>query len=97
MADAPGGKLYYTAFACGVSLLSSMSSLWSLQCRQVYGAATMNNTLCLGIFLLLVHVRKLRWEFSSEVIIILGEKLTPVQALSGLRALCLALQKRPPF
>ena len=43
-----------------------------LRCRQVYGAATLNNTLCLGIFLLLVHVRGLRWEFTSEVIVIIG-------------------------
>ena len=43
-----------------------------VMCPQVYGAATMNNTLCLGIFLLLVHVRGLRWEFTSEVIVIIG-------------------------
>ena len=33
---------------------------------------TMNNTLCLGLFLLVMHARGLRWEYSSEVIVILG-------------------------
>ena len=32
---------------------------------QVYGAATMNNTLCLGLFLLVMHIRTLPWTYSS--------------------------------
>nr|CAB3449460.1 unnamed protein product [Digitaria exilis] len=36
----------------------------------VYGAVTMNNTLCLAVFLALVYVRGLTWDFSSEVLII---------------------------
>lgn len=38
---------------------------------QLYGAATMNNTLCLGIFALLVYARDLQWEFSAEVTVII--------------------------
>lgn len=43
----------------------------SLTYSQVYGAITMNNTLCLGVFLLLVYLRGLVWEFSSEVTVII--------------------------
>lgn len=35
------------------------------------GAATMNNTFCLLIFLLIVYVKKLEWTFSAETISIL--------------------------
>ncbi|KAL5670864.1 hypothetical protein ACJX0J_015170, partial [Zea mays] len=37
----------------------------------VYGGVTMNNTLCLGVFLALIYFRNLTWDFSSEVLIIL--------------------------
>jgi len=37
----------------------------------IYGAATMNNTMCLSIFLALVFARGLVWEFSAEVLSIL--------------------------
>ena len=37
----------------------------------LYGAATMNNTLCLGIFYALVYFRSLEWVFSSETLAIL--------------------------
>ncbi|CAD5195931.1 unnamed protein product [Musa acuminata subsp. malaccensis] len=37
---------------------------------QIYGAVTMNNTLCLAVFLALVYVRQLAWDFSAEVLII---------------------------
>ncbi len=33
----------------------------------MYGAVTMNNTLCLGLFLGIVYYRGLDWDFSSEV------------------------------
>jgi Ca2+/Na+ antiporter len=39
----------------------------SLTFSQIYGAITMNNTLCLAIFLALVYLRDLTWDFSSEV------------------------------
>ncbi len=34
--------------------------------KQVYGAVTMNNTLVLGLFLLVVSLRGLDWVYSSE-------------------------------
>ena len=33
---------------------------------QVYGAVAMNNTMCLGLFLLVIWYRGLDWDFSSE-------------------------------
>jgi len=38
---------------------------------QLYSGVTMKNTLCLGVFLSLIYVRNLAWEFSSEVLIVL--------------------------
>jgi len=32
----------------------------------------MNNTLCLGLFLLVMHIRALPWTYSSEVITTVG-------------------------
>ncbi|GAB2229895.1 hypothetical protein Droror1_Dr00014151 [Drosera rotundifolia] len=43
----------------------------SLTFSELYGAATMNNVLCLSVFLALVYIRDLTWDFSSEVLIIL--------------------------
>jgi Ca2+/Na+ antiporter len=38
----------------------------SLTYGQIYGAATMNNTMVLGIFFTLVYAKGLYWEFSAE-------------------------------
>ncbi|KAG0500475.1 hypothetical protein HPP92_000547 [Vanilla planifolia] len=43
----------------------------SLTFSEVYGGVTMNNTLCLAVFLALVYLRHLTWDFSAEVLIIL--------------------------
>ncbi|KAF3326862.1 Sodium/calcium exchanger protein [Carex littledalei] len=43
----------------------------SLTFSEIYGGVTMNNTLCLAVFLALVYVRGLTWDFTSEVLIIL--------------------------
>ncbi|KAB1216626.1 hypothetical protein CJ030_MR4G007832 [Morella rubra] len=43
----------------------------SLTFSEIYGAVTMNNVLCLSVFLALVYVRGLTWDFSAEVLIIL--------------------------
>uniref|UniRef100_A0ACD5VZ54 Uncharacterized protein n=1 Tax=Avena sativa TaxID=4498 RepID=A0ACD5VZ54_AVESA len=43
----------------------------SLTFSEIYGGATMNNTLCLGVFLALIYFRDLTWDFSSEVLVIL--------------------------
>ncbi|KAK8939453.1 hypothetical protein KSP40_PGU004676 [Platanthera guangdongensis] len=42
----------------------------SLTFSEVYGGATMNNTLCLAVFLALVYFRHLAWDFSAEVLVI---------------------------
>lgn len=43
----------------------------SMTYSQIYGGVTMNNTLCLAIFLAIVYIRGLVWDFSSEVLVIL--------------------------
>ncbi|CAM6118451.1 unnamed protein product [Calypogeia fissa] len=43
----------------------------SMTYSQIYGAVTMNNTLCLAVFLAIVYARGLVWDFSSEVLVIL--------------------------
>ncbi|BBH01700.1 hypothetical protein Prudu_012058 [Prunus dulcis] len=41
----------------------------SLTYSQLYGSATMNNVLCLSVFLALVYFRGLEWDFSAEVLV----------------------------
>ncbi|GAB4849422.1 hypothetical protein Ancab_004217 [Ancistrocladus abbreviatus] len=41
----------------------------SLTFSELYGAVTMNNVLCLSVFLALVYVRGLTWDFSAEVLV----------------------------
>ncbi|XP_042486262.1 sodium/calcium exchanger NCL-like [Macadamia integrifolia] len=43
----------------------------SLTFSEIYGAVTMNNLLCLAVFLAIVYTRQLTWDFSSEVLVIL--------------------------
>ncbi|CAI0441010.1 unnamed protein product [Linum tenue] len=43
----------------------------SLTFSELYGAVTMNNVLCLSVFLAIVYIRGLVWDFSSEVLVIL--------------------------
>ncbi|RZC82084.1 hypothetical protein C5167_044654 [Papaver somniferum] len=43
----------------------------SLTYSEIYGAVTMNNILCLSVFLALVYARGLSWDFSAEVLVIL--------------------------
>lgn len=43
----------------------------SMTYSQIYGAASMNNTMCLGIFFALVYFRGLVWSFSAETLSIL--------------------------
>ncbi|XP_062218736.1 sodium/calcium exchanger NCL2-like [Phragmites australis] len=42
----------------------------SLTFSEIYGAVTMNNTLCLAVFLALIYMRGLTWDFSAEVLVI---------------------------
>lgn len=44
-------------------------------CAQIYGAVTLNNTLCLGVFLLIVHYKQLTWTYTSEVATLVGVPL----------------------
>jgi hypothetical protein len=46
---------------------------------QVYGAVTLNNTLCLGLFLLVVHYRQLEWVYTSEVLVTVGATTMQLQ------------------
>eukprot|EP00803_Ostreobium_quekettii_P010909 evm.model.scf_1988.1 EVM.evm.TU.scf_1988.1 scf_1988:1312-9743(+) len=39
----------------------------NLTFSQVYGMVTMNNTMCLGLFLLVVFVQDLPWDYTAEV------------------------------
>ncbi|XP_010535054.1 PREDICTED: uncharacterized protein LOC104810447 [Tarenaya hassleriana] len=43
----------------------------SLTFSELCGGVTMNNILCLSVFLALVYARELTWNFSSEVLVIL--------------------------
>ncbi|KAJ3679700.1 hypothetical protein LUZ60_017711 [Juncus effusus] len=43
----------------------------SLTFSQIYGGVTMRNTLCLAVFLALVYIRDLTWDFTSEALIIM--------------------------
>ena len=54
-----------------VFALKKKKSNTTLVYGQLYGAATMNNTLVLGIFFALIFFRGLVWEFSAETISIL--------------------------
>ena len=40
---------------------------------QIAGGVTMNNTMCLGLFLLVVWYKGLEWTYTSEVIATVGE------------------------
>ena len=47
----------------------------TIGCESLIGAACMNNTFCLSIFLLLVFVRGLAWRFSAETLSIIAVEL----------------------
>ncbi|KAF5181198.1 Calcium-binding ef-hand [Thalictrum thalictroides] len=42
----------------------------SLTFSEIYGSVTIHNLLCLAVFLAIVYVRDLTWDFSAEVLII---------------------------
>lgn len=56
----------------------------SMTYSQIYGGVTMNNTLCLAIFLAIVYYRGLTWDFSSEVLVILVATVV-IGALASVR------------
>lgn len=47
----------------------------TISLAALQGAACMNNTFCLGIFLALVYFKSLKWEFSAETISIVFVEL----------------------
>lgn len=47
----------------------------TIGCESLIGAACMNNTFCLAIFLLLIFTRGLAWRFSAETLSILVVEL----------------------
>ncbi|CAI5463408.1 unnamed protein product [Closterium sp. Yama58-4] len=57
--------------SCLIFAMKRRKRTISLTYSQVYGAISMNNTMCLGTFLALVYFRSLNWQFSAEVTIIL--------------------------
>ena len=44
----------------------------SLTYSQIYGAVTMNNTMCLGLFLVVMRAKGLEWTFTSETICVVA-------------------------
>ena len=51
---------------------------------QLFGAATMNNTLCLAIFTALVYFKDLEWVYGAEVLcIVLVEWVVGIVSLSS--------------
>eukprot|EP01136_Pigoraptor_vietnamica_P022672 Opistho-1_new@74074 len=55
----------------------------SMTYGQLYGAATMNNTFCLGIFAALVYFRKLYWNYAAETtVIVLAQFIVGALAIS---------------
>ena len=64
---------------------------------QVYGAVTMNNTMCLGLFLMVVAHRSLAWTFSSETVPTTAQAMPQTNASTNSRILCMSgrpLQRR---
>lgn len=57
-------------FAMGKTNVSMGLTLSSL-----YGAASMNNTFCVAIFLALICIRELPWRYTAEVITIISVEL----------------------
>jgi len=47
----------------------------TIGCESLIGAACMNNTFCLSIFLILIYANNFRWHFSAETISILFVEL----------------------
>jgi len=43
----------------------------SVTFSQIYAAVTLNNTLCLGVLLIMVYIRGLKWDYTAEVACIL--------------------------
>ncbi|KAF5478600.1 hypothetical protein F2P56_005143 [Juglans regia] len=82
-ADATGIPSFFVSFIAlplatnsreAVSTITSASHdkriTASLTFSELYGVVTVNNVLCISVFLALVNIRGLTWDFSSEVLVI---------------------------
>ena len=47
----------------------------SLLFTNLYGSCAMNNCLCLGLFLLLLYIKRLAWNFGAETVTIVAVSL----------------------
>ncbi|CAN0455210.1 unnamed protein product [Ectocarpus sp. 8 AP-2014] len=76
LGDRTGISSFYISFVLA-PLASNASELiaafnYSLKkTSRTIGAACMNNTFCLGVFMFLIYFRNLAWEFSAETVTIL--------------------------
>lgn len=65
-----------------------------LTCVFVQGAAIMNNSFCLGIFLMIIYAKKLVWEFSAETLSILLVEVCGADACHSYACIPQAMYKR---
>lgn len=72
---------------CTTNKVPPLFSAWQ-------GAACMNNTFCLGVFMFLIFFRSLAWEFSAETVTIL---LVQVSESADRRCGSLFVEKLPRF
>ncbi|CAN0014694.1 unnamed protein product [Ascophyllum nodosum] len=64
--------------------LKKTSRTIAISFATLQGAACLNNTFCLGVFMFLIYFRSLAWEFSAETVTILtvvNPLSTPLQAI----------------
>ena len=61
----------------------------------MYGAVTMNNTMCLGLFLLVVHAKGLQWTYTSEVLVTVGACPLAFAQFNPVLSTCITILKSP--
>merc|ERR1712217_82300 len=68
--------------ACNYAARQTMKSM-TQSLHMLVGAAIMNNTFCLGIFLLVIYFNQLAWKFSAEAC-----SIVIIQFILGLYVCC---------
>nr|POF08460.1 calcium-dependent protein kinase 8 [Quercus suber] len=69
--DATSIPAFFISFIALPLATSSSEAVSAIMfASRLYGAATMYNVLCLSVFLALVYIRGLTWDFSAEVLVI---------------------------
>jgi len=71
------------AFSALIFAMKKSNKSISLTYAALYGAATMNNTLCLSIFMALLYFRGLAWDYTAEVSTIMI--VTVIVGINGMR------------